>query len=213
MKKNVLNILAGFVILTLLTFLKIYLNGNEEFSIAEELFSKNNYTEATTHYERAIQWHLPGSSTPALAAEKLWRISLLYESKNLTDEALKTCRLLRGAFYSTRSLFTPGKKWINLCNEKIAHWMASKPDLTNKTPLSFENRKNKFLKNLQADRPPSTFGSILTEVGFFGWVACAALFLLKAITPTAGLKPRPAIIYSAAFLIFYVIWILGMFTV
>jgi hypothetical protein len=140
--------------------------------------------------------HLPGSSTPALAAEKLWRISLI-----------------RGAFYSTRSLFTPGGKWINLCNEKIAHWMASKPDLINKTPLSFGSRKNRFLKNLQADRPPSTFGSILTEIGFFGWITCATLFLIKAITLTAGLKPRLAIIYSTAFLLFYAIWILGMFNV
>ena len=71
MKTNILNILAGFAILTLLMILKIYLNGNKEFSQAEELFSKNNYTQATTHYERAIQWHIPGSSTPALAAEKL----------------------------------------------------------------------------------------------------------------------------------------------
>lgn len=213
MKINILNILAGLAILTILTFLKVYLTGKEELSIAEVLFSKNNYTEATTHYERAIQWHIPGSSTPALAAEKLWNISLFYESKNLTDEALKTCRLLRGAFYSTRSFFTPGEKWINLCNEKIAHWMASKPDLINKTPLSFESRKNKFLKNLQADRSPYTSWSILTEVGFFGWVACAALFLIKAVTPVAGLKPRPAIIYSTAFLLFYAIWILGMFNV
>jgi hypothetical protein len=211
MKTNILNIIAGFAILTLLMILKIYLNGNEELSKAEELFNKNNYTQATTHYERAIQWHIPGSS--ALAAEKLWRISLFYESKNLTDEALKTCRLLRGAFYSTRSFFTPGEKWINLCNEKIAHWMASKPDLINNPPLSFENRKNRFLENLQADRPPSTLGAILTEVGFFGWVACAALFLIKAITPTAGLKPKPAIIYSTTFLLFYVIWIWGMFNV
>jgi hypothetical protein len=213
MKTNILNILAGFAILTLLMILKIYLNGTGEFSKAEELFSKNNYTQATMHYERAIQWHIPGSSTPALAAEKLWRISLFYESKNLTDEALKTCRLLRGAFYSTRSFFTPGEKWINLCNEKMAHWMASKPDLTNKTPLSFESRKNRFLESLRADTPPFTFGGILTEIGFFGWVACGTLFLIKAITPAAGLKPKPAIIYSTGFLLFYAIWIFGMFNV
>jgi hypothetical protein len=213
MKINIINIIAGFAILTLLMIFKIYLNGNEELSKAEELFSKNNYPQATTHYERAIQWNIPGSSTPTLAAERLWSISLFYESKNLTDEALKTCRLLRGAFYSTRSFFTPGEKWINLCNEKISHWMASKPDMINKTPLSFENRKSRFLKNLQADRPPFTFWAILTEVGFFGWVACTALFLIKAITPTADLKPKPAIIYSTAFLLFYAIWILGMFNV
>ena len=40
MKINILNILAGLAILTLLTFLKVYLNGNEELSIAEELFNK-----------------------------------------------------------------------------------------------------------------------------------------------------------------------------
>ena len=213
MRINMLNILAGLAILTFLTFLKVHLNGNEEFSIAEELFRKNNYTKATTHYERAIQWHIPGSSIPTLAAEKLWHISLFYESKNQTDEALKTCRLLRGAFYSTRSFFTPGKKWINLCNEKIAHWMASKPDLINEAPRSFESRKKKFLNNLQADRSPYTFWAILTEVGFFGWVACAVLFLIKGVTPTAGLKTRPAFIYSTAFLLFYTIWILGMFNV
>jgi len=91
--------------------------------------------------------------------------------------------------------------------------MANKPDLINKMPLSFESRKSRFLKNLQADRPPSTVRSILTEVGFFGWVTCTALFSLKAITPTAGLKPRPAFIYSTSFFLFDAIWILGMFNV
>jgi hypothetical protein len=98
MRINILNIFTGLAILTFLTFLKVHLNGNEEFSIAEELFRENNYTKATTHYECAIQWHIPKSPIPTLTA---------YESKNQTDESLKTCRLLRGAFYSIRSFFTP----------------------------------------------------------------------------------------------------------
>ena len=40
MKINILNILAGLGILTLLTFLKIYFNENKELSFAEELFNK-----------------------------------------------------------------------------------------------------------------------------------------------------------------------------
>jgi hypothetical protein len=91
--------------------------------------------------------------------------------------------------------------------------MASKPDLINESPLSFESSKNKFLNNLQADRSPHTFWAILTEVGFFGWVACAVVFSIKGVTPTAGLKTRPAFIYSIAFLLFYTIWIMGMFNV
>ena len=40
MKINILNILVGLGILTLLTFLKIYFNENKELSFAEELFNK-----------------------------------------------------------------------------------------------------------------------------------------------------------------------------
>ena len=40
MKINILNILAGLGILTLLRFLKIYFNENKELSFAEELFNK-----------------------------------------------------------------------------------------------------------------------------------------------------------------------------
>lgn len=207
------NVLAGFSILFFLTVLKIYFNGKEELALAEELFAHKNLTQAMDHYERSIQWHIPGSDISSIAAEKLWNITLSYESANQFEEALKSCRLLRGALYSTRSFWTPGKKWINLCNEKIAHLMAAKSDPIKGNENSFESRKNNFLKKLQADKSPSTLGSILTEVGFFGWVACAVLFLLQAVTPTAELKPRPAIIFSTAFLLFYGIWILGMFKV
>jgi len=212
-KSIVKNVLAGFIILFFLTFLKIYFNGKEELARAEELFEHKNLSQAVNHYERAIQWHIPGSDTSSIAANKLWEITLSYESKNQIEDALKSCRLLRGAFYSTRSFWTPGKKWIDLCNEKIAHLMTVKSDPKKENGGSFESRKNKFLEKLQADRSPSTLGSILTEIGFFGWITCAVLFLVKAVTPTAGLKPRPAIIFSTAFLLFYGIWIFGMFNV
>lgn len=212
-KLIILNVLLGFVVLIFLTCLKIYFNGKEELSIADELLKNKNSLQAMVHFERAIQWHIPGSDIATLAAEKFWHITLSYESENQIDEALKSCRLLRGAFYSTRSFWTPGKKWIDLCNEKIAHLMASKSDPGNYNSPSFENRKSEILEKLQTDRPPSTLGSLLTEIGFFGWVTCSGLFLFKAVTPTGGLNPRPAIIFSTAFMLFYGIWILGMFKV
>ena len=213
MKKNLLalNVLMGFILLIALTILKIYFKGKEELTIADELFNKKNHTQAIVHYERAIKWHVPGADTATLAAEKFWSIILFYESANLEEDAIKSCRLLRGAFYSTRSLWLPGKKWIDLCNDKIAHWMAAKQGSENKN--SYENRKNKYKKDLESDRPPSNYGSILTEIGFFGWVICVILFLFNAVTPKAELKRKPAIIFSATFLLFYGIWVLGMFKV
>ena len=208
-----LNILVGFAILILMACLKIYFNGKKELSIAENFFENSNHAQAMTHYDRAIQWHIPGSGMAEIAAEKLWNITLSYESKNLTEEALKSCRILRGAFFSTHSLWTPGQKWINLCNEKIAQLMVNKSDILKTDQASLKKKTKRLLEKLQADKPPSTLGSILTEVGFFGWVTCAVLFILKAVTPSAGLRSRPAIIFSAAFLLFYGIWILGMFNV
>ncbi|MEK9629229.1 MAG: hypothetical protein VW455_09440 [Nitrospinota bacterium] len=206
-----LNILIGFILLISLTILKIYFKGKEELTIADEFFNKKNHTQAIVHYERAIKWYVPGTDTATLAAEKFWSIILFYESANLKEDAIKSCRLLRGAFYSTRSFWLPGKTWIDLCNDKIAHWMAAKQGSENEN--SYEKRKNKFKKDLKSERPPSTHGSLLTEIGFFGWVICAILFLFKAVTPTAELKRRPAIIFSAAFLLFYGVWVFGMFKV
>ena len=203
--------LTGFALLLFLTLLKIYFKGKEELFIADELFKKKNLSQAIVHLERSIQWHIPGSEISELAAEKLWNITLSYETENKVDDALKSCRLLRGAFFSTRSIWTPGKKWINLCNEKIAYLMAVKSGPAEVDGVSFEKRKSKYRQKLQTDRPPSVSGSLLTEIGFFGWVTCAILFLLKAITPTTGLKSKPALIFSTAFFLFYGIWILGMF--
>ena len=93
--------------------------GKNELLLAEEHLAKKELSMAVTHYERALHWFLPFSQTPYQAAEKLWGIA-----EDQYVEALKTYRILRSAFYSVRSFYTPGENWIHLCNEKIAHLMA-----------------------------------------------------------------------------------------
>lgn len=202
----------ALTIILVFTVVKVFITGKKEFRIAEEYLAKHELTQAVNHYERAIQWHMPFSQTPNQAAEKLWTIAQDFQVQNRIPESLKTYRLLRGAFYSVRSIYTPGKKWIQLCNEKIAHLMAknfiaSQP----KTTITFNQKKSQYLELLQADRPPYIFASVVNEIGFFGWVASALLFIVKALSPQGGVKQRPAFLFFSSFIIFYSLWIWGMF--
>jgi tetratricopeptide (TPR) repeat protein len=211
MNSKILCILAVLIILTLLTCAKIITNSQNEFVLADEHLAKNELSKATIHYERALHWYLPFFQTPYQAAEKLWTIAEILHSQNQIAEALKTYRILRSAFYSIRSFYTPGKNWIHRCNERIAHLMAEKFIASQKIQRnSFADKKSEYLFLLEEDRPPYTFYSVINEVGFFGWVFSIFLFIFKALTPQGKIKKHPAILFISSFFLFYVIWVWGL---
>ena len=186
--------------------------GKNELLLAEEHLAKKELSMAVTHYERALHWFLPISQTPYQAAEKLWGIAEDQQAENQYVEALKTYRILRSAFYSVRSFYTPGENWIHLCNEKIAHLMALNfIESQVKPKITIAEKKSQYLVLLEADRPPFTFPSVMNEIGFFGWVSSILLFIFKAFSREGRLNMRPAILFVSTFLFFYSIWIWGMF--
>ncbi len=205
-------ILAALLILIVLTCVKIIKTSKNEFLLAENYHAKSEHLQAITHYERALHWFLPFSQTPHLAAEKLWAIAEYYQTQNQIAEALKTYRILRSAFYSIRSITTPGENWIHRCNDKIAHLMALNFLNSQETPnADFAEKKSQYLVLLEANRPPFTFPSLMTELGFFGWVSSILLFLFKALSPQGNIQKSPSIVFGSTFLIFYSIWIWGLF--
>lgn len=205
-------ILVGLSILIVFTCMKIIMTGKNEFALAEKHLAQGELSKAIIHYERTLHWFLPFSKTPYQAAEKLWAIAQKFETQNKNKEALKTYRILRGAFYSIRSIYTPGKKWIQLCNDKIAHLMAINFTKSHKDlKVDFADKKSQYLVLLEEERPPLTFPSLVNEIGFFGWVTSVLLFIFKALSPQGNLQRRPAILFTSSFLIFYSIWIWGLF--
>ncbi|GJL79354.1 MAG: hypothetical protein NPINA01_23430 [Nitrospinaceae bacterium] len=211
-KNHVSLILSLVLILLLSTLAKIYLNANAEFNLAEEFASKNNFKDAVTHYERSIQWHLPGLNLQERAAEGLWKVAQKYEAEEDFENAINAYRLLRGAFYSVRSFYTPGKIWIQRCNEKIAILMAKKPATSeSEKSKSYEERLKENLRLLSSEKPPKPFWAMLAVFGFFGWIACAVLFIIYAIKKTGEIQTRPALFWGAGFLLFYGLWIAGLF--
>ncbi len=203
-------ILVTLTILILFTCMKILMTSKNEFLLAEDHLAKNELSKAVNHYERALRWFLPFSRTPNRAAEKLWEIAQNQQTQNQNIEALKTYRILRSAFYSVRSIYTPGKKWIHLCNEKIAHLMAF-IESQERPGITFSEKKSEYMDLMETDRPPFTFPSIMSAIGFFGWVSSILLFSFKALSRHGQLKKRPAILFVSTFLLFYNIWIWGMF--
>ena len=205
-------LLVALTLLTVFTCIKIVTNSKNEFDLAEEHLSRNELSKSITHYARALHWFLPFSKTPSLAAEKLWAIGQKLQTQNNSVEALKTYRILRSSFYSIRTIYTPGKKWINLCNEKIAHLMAESFTNSQKNhKITFADKKSQYLILLEEDRPPFTFPSIMCELGFFGWVLSILLFIFKALSPQGHVKMRPALLFISSFFVSYSMWVWGLF--
>jgi len=199
-------------LLVLGPFLKVYMNASAELEIARSLAAKNKPEKAVPHFERSIQWFVPGSDMPEQAASGLWAIAEAYEQSDRLEEALAAFRLLRSAFYSARSFYTPGQRWIERSNEKIAVLMARLPAQSQaEAEQTFEERKERALKALTVDKQPHASGAFLAEAGFFGWVAAAFLFIFRAITPAGRLRAQPALVWGLAFAACYGIWIFGMF--
>ncbi len=213
--KNTIVLIAIIVgILFITTVVKIYASAHGELKLAQKLVQEKRLTDAIPHFERAIHWYLPGLDVTDKAAQGLWDTAQTFETTGELQKALDSYRLLRGAFYSTRSVFTPGKEWIARCNEKIAALMAQGPPTSeSEKGLSFEQRKENYLKLLEAEKSPRPGWAVLTEVGFFGWVLCAVFFIVLAVSKTGTVKPRPAWTLTGGFVAFYALWIWGMFHV
>ena len=206
-------ILVSMVVVLLSTGFKIIWNAYDEWNQAETL-ATTKPDRAFDHYERVIHWHVPFLSLSDDAAENMWAYALNYEKQGSTEKALNAYRVLRGAFYAARSLYTPGQDWIVRCNEKIAGLMASKPAYSaTDQKKSFEERKTEYLKLLSREKPPHPQWALLTEIGFIGWVACAFIFIFKGFTASGKFQTRPALRWAGGWLVCYSLWIWGLFRV
>ena len=212
-KQSVPLILVGMAIILLSTGFKVIWNAYDEWDRAEAL-AATKPDRALDHYERVIHWYVPFLSLSDDAAKKMWAYALNYEAQGNIEKALSTYRVLRGTFYAARSLYTPSQDWILRCNEKIAGLMASKPAYSEtERKKSYDERKAEYMELLSLEKPPHPEWALLTEVGFFGWVACAFIFIFKGFTASGTFQTRPALRWAGGWLVCYGLWVWGLFRV
>ncbi|MFQ5543942.1 MAG: hypothetical protein ACE5FY_06275 [Nitrospiria bacterium] len=195
-----------------LVVLKVYLSSMQEFKKAETAFATKDYRNAMKHYERAILWYLPFGSTVDRSAARLWEVAEIVERED-AKLALEGYRSLRSAFYATRSFYTPGQKWIDRTDEKIASMMAKLPPYSEEEKKqTFEQRREKALDILKKPLKPDPFWSIVMEIGFLGWVAGVLLFIFKAFRRGEGSRVivKQGLLWGGIAIVCYTLWVIGM---
>lgn len=193
-----------------LIYSKIYLSSRSEFNTAEIALSNEDYLSAMTHYERAVLWYLPIGGYAERSAERLWEIAVIMEEID-KKQALKAYRLLRSAFIASRSFYTPGKSWIDRSDQKIAGLMAEEPDYSEEDRnKSIEQKTEEALAILKQPIKPDPLWSVVLEIGFFGWVAGALLFIFRAFHSGQQMIIKRGLFWGGIVIFFYALWILGM---
>ncbi len=188
------------------------IQGYRDYRIGEAAKAKGELTTAVTHYHRSIKWYLPGAFYVAGAAEGLWQVGMEAERKDDKVLALMACQELRSGFYAARSFYTPGKEWIEKCNQKIAALMArwETSSAQGKEQLSIEALTQRHLSILGQKDRPDYFWSIVLELGFFGWLGSTIGFAMQVFRGEKGFNGKRALGWGTLFLISYFLWITGM---
>ena len=133
------------------------------------------------------------------------------EEKGDVKTALEAYWTLRSSLYGVRSFYTPHAQWIERANERIASiWTGYEAYSQEEKKMTASERKERYLKLLKKDWAPKVRWAAITEIGFFGWVGSALIFIFTFLKAGGGIARRKALIWGACTILFYILWILGM---
>lgn len=188
----------------------LYLQGSHYYE-GRRFYQEKNWKLAIREYDTSLHFYTPFSPFTGKAARGLWDIGRTFEDQGVLDWAQIAFSSLRSSFYGTRSFYTPGKKWIERCDSKIADLNTRmlliegsiKPD-----QVALEMQKQ--LQVLRDNRAPSVFWSFMAELGFIGWAGSALLLALEGFEKTGRIKKRTAIFWALCFLSCALIWAVSL---
>jgi len=203
---------GGVVLVCLvLVFVKVRVESGAALEHARAAKVKGDADVTGLLYRRAIRWYSPLSSSVAAGVEELWALAEEREKSGKPSEALALYRDLRGALYAIRHVTEPFKDERDRAEEKIAALMAKEPAATAlDQKRSEEERRVVYLAQLRGIHAPDVAWTIALLLGFFGWVACAALFFWRGFTKAGVLVPRPALRWGAGVVLCFALWVVGM---
>ncbi len=205
-KKKLIIILVVIIIASLMV--KVYLHSAAEYKTALSLEKSDNNKQALDHYDRALRWYLPLNPYSLKSLEAMWEMGARMEKEggNLSLEAYRSAR---DAIQSIRSFYTPYSGWLARLNDKIATIEAS-IETYSKEDTSPAERKKAALARLEIDRGPSVGWSLVTEIGFVGWVLCAVGLAFAVNTVLKDGNGRRPLTWGLLLTLFFVLWLVGM---
>ncbi len=198
-------------LMLIMILVRVLYGSATELRAGQEAVVARDFDRAILHLERSLHWYVPFSPTITEAAQQLWEIGQNAEAQGNGALALEAYQALRGAFYATRSFYTPHPAWIARANDRIATLQAR--DGTARWPdpsLSETQRKTVALEALTRDDAPEPGWSIIAVLGFLGWVGAAVGVLLQGFDAEGRfLRPLGAR-WGIAIVVGYALWVVGL---
>jgi hypothetical protein len=209
-RKYLIKGLLATVLLFLVIGVRVtYLQGSH-YASAEKYYNEANWKLAIREYDLAMHFYTPWGPYIERSAKRLWRIGEMFEKQDSLDWANIAYSSIRSSFYAARSLYTPGKKWIEKCDNKIA-------DLSVRIlvkegavkPEAAAAEKKKYLYVLTVGRAPDPLWSVLVGLGFFGWVGSVVFLIFKGFSNDG--KIQKASVYGiVSFLLTFGLWVAAL---
>ncbi|MGD2080592.1 MAG: hypothetical protein PVG55_02995 [Nitrospirota bacterium] len=202
-------IVAALVIAAV--FLRTFHLQRSHFLEARKHHAAGDLKLAVREYGTSLRFYVPLSPYTEEAARRLWRMGLEFEERGETMKARAAFSALRGSLYAARSLYTPGKDWIEKCDGRLASMQAAL--LLEEGRISqgeVDSARKRHLRALRADRAPSPFWSFAAWVSFAGFVASVAFTLLRGLGPDARPGKRKAAAGLAAAACAFLLWVVSL---
>lgn len=208
--QHTLLVLGSVVLVMAMLGIKVSLSARQALHHGEAAYQSGEPTEAIMHYERAIKWYTPLSPWVRLAVERLWHIGSAAEQHADLSVALQAYQALRSSLYAVQSFYLPYRHWISKSEAKIAALMARTAPTAGQDSSNLAQDTAQFAQMLQRDTTPHLGWSILTEIGFLGWVGATAGLLWCAVGPHGRWAWRQGLLWGSGIIVGCAAWIVGM---
>ncbi|WP_460180876.1 hypothetical protein [Thermodesulfovibrio sp. TK110] len=197
------------VVLTMLLifYLRLLLQQKEFITQAKQTDSP---IKAITYYERVILSYIPLSPYNREAVD-----GILEQCKKVNDQEQKLyCyETLRSALYQVRSFYQPYKEEIKRVEPLIAELKTYEMiqwKYNNFSKKDYQRLYNYHIEILRYDGSPSLLWSMVCVFSLFAWIGCVCLMVFKGFeTP---LNKRYLIWGFAGFVLFFSLWIIGLYS-
>lgn len=210
-KKYLIEGLIACIIVVLMIWGKVLYMQRSHFIKAEGYYRASQWKLAIREYDDVMHAYSPLSPYVEKSASRLWKIGKMFEKEDKSMWAVDAFSAIRSSFYASRSLYTPGKGWIEKCDYEIASLdvkMLIKDGSIK--PENAASEKAKLLYVMRVDRAPAPGWTVAAEAGFFGWVVSVVFMIFRGFDEGGKLRSRQAVYGLLSFVMFFAVWVLSL---
>ncbi|WP_028844831.1 hypothetical protein [Thermodesulfovibrio thiophilus] len=175
-------------------------------SFIERAQKTDNSIQAIRYYERVLLFYVPMSPYNKNAVN-----GILEKCEYVQDleQKLYCYETLRTSLYQVRSFFIPYEDEIEKLNPLIAELRAKQMiqwKYNNFSDKDYQRLYNYHMEILKYDGSPSVFWSIIVIFSLIGWISSIIFLIFKGFVNKKYLS-----LALTSYLIFFTLWILGLY--